>query len=280
MTIALVLGGGGVAGIAWEVGVLLGLTEAGLDLSSPDLVVGTSAGSVVGAQLRLGRAIPDLYDAQLAPPVGEVVRDYDRDEMMTRYLEALEGADDPRTARARIGRLALDADTPSEAMRREIISTRLGGADWPSGRLLVTAVDAESGEPTVFDADSGVHLVDAVAASCAVPGVWPPVTIGGRRYVDGGVRSLTAIDLAAGSSAVLCLAPMRSGPVNPLGPTLEEELEAVGTDRVHVVEPDVDSLAAFGSNPLDPATREPSARAGRRVGAAAAEAVRAIWAER
>jgi len=185
---ALVLGGGGVTGVAWELGLLAGLAELGVDLTDADLVVGTSAGSVVGADLASGVSLAELYEAQLAPPTGEIAAQLGL-KFIAKLSWAMFRSRDPVKARVRIGKMALASRTVSEADRRKVIAARLPAHDWPACRLLITAVDAESGEFTTFDAASGVGLVDAVGASCAVPGIWPPVTIGGRRYVDGGMRS-------------------------------------------------------------------------------------------
>ncbi len=272
---ALVLGGGGVTGIAWETGVLAGLAEAGVDLGTADVVVGTSAGSVVGAQLRGGAALATLYATQLAAPAGETAaRLRFIDLALFLALSLWPGSDE--SARARIGRMAVRARTTGEAERRRVIESRLGDPPWPGRRLLITAVDAETGEPRVFDRESGVRLVDAVAASCAVPLVWPPVTIGGRRYVDGGVRSATNADLAVGCDRVVVLAPItvalrRSGRISV-------QLGSLGAGvRSVVLTPDAAARKAIGRNVLSPATRAPSARAGRDQGLAAADSVRAVW---
>jgi NTE family protein len=139
--------------------------------------------------------------------------------------------------------------------------------------LLVPVVDAASGDRRVLDRASGVDLVDAVAASSAVPGVWPPVTIEGSRYIDGGVWSLTNTDLASGHDRVLVLAPI-------VDPALEAEITGLGPDvRVEVVCPDAASIEAFGTDVLDPANREPSARAGHAQGPAEAGRVRHLLAD-
>ena len=265
---ALVLGGGGITGIAWEVGVLAGLADAGLDVTGADLVVGTSAGSVVGAQVSCGADLAAMYQRQLAPP------DAGRPARMTRAALARYGWARLRSRgrdaefRRRVGALALAAEragaTPTEQERLDVIGARLASREWPQRPLLVTAVHAATGEFVAFDRDSGVPLVHAVAASCAVPGVYPPVTIGGRRYVDGGIRSPTNTDLAQGCERVVVLAPVPRG----LGPM---------TGRVAVVTPDAASRAAIGRNVLDPAARAPSARAGRAQAAAVAEQVAAAW---
>jgi NTE family protein len=142
--------------------------------------------------------------------------------------------------------------------------------------LIVTAVDASTGEFVTFDRHSGVDLIDAVAASCAVPGVWPPVTIGSSRYIDGGVRSVVNLDLAADCDLVVVLAPSVMGFG---GSVLDQaaELRQTGV-TVEVIAADDASLAAFGPNVLDPATREPSLIEGRRQGAEVVEHLRLVWA--
>lgn len=276
---ALVLGGGGIAGIAWEIGLLAGLAEHGVDLRSADLVVGTSAGSIVGTLLRGGRDLPELYAAQTGPAAApEPTPDFDATAMMSAFATALTGATGEQDARARVGGLALAAPTPPEAERRAIIAGRIGDAGWPAARLVVTAIDTADGAFRTFDADGGVPLLDAVAASCAVPGVWPPVTIDGHRYMDGGLRSVTNADLAAGCAKVLVVAPMRGFPDSPLGPDLDTEVATLRAQgQAHVVTADEASLQAFGSNPLDPATRRPSALAGRAQADAVWQEVARFW---
>ena len=206
-TRALVLGGGGVTGVAWELGMLHGLAEAGVDLSDADLVVGTSAGSVVAAQVTAGTELAELYERQLRSTGSEVTARM-RFGTMLRLAAASLGTRDAQEAGVRIGRLALAARTVPAAERRAIIASRLPVDAWPDRRLLITAVAADTGEFVAFDRDSGVSLVDAVAASCAVPGVWPPAVIDGRPYIDGGMRSPANVDLADGADRVVVLAPI------------------------------------------------------------------------
>ncbi|WMF04522.1 patatin-like phospholipase family protein [Micromonospora robiginosa] len=273
---ALVLGGGGVTGVAWELGLLAGLAERGVACDEADLVVGTSAGSVVGAQVCSGVPAAELYEAQLRPPRDEVPARLGLG-VLARWAWAGARGRDAARARARVGALALSARTPSEESRRAVIAARLPTAVWPARRLLVTAVDAASGEFVVFDAGSGVSLVEAVGASCAVPGVWPPVTIGGRRYVDGGVRSPVNADLAAGAERVVVLAPT-SAAVGPM-PRLSAQVAALRSAgaRVAVVAPDRAARAAIGRNVLDPTRRAASARAGFAQAAVVADEVAAVW---
>ena len=272
---ALVLGGGGVTGIAWETGLLAGLAEAGIDLTSADVVVGTSAGSVVGAQVSSGVALKDLYAEQLADPTGEIAAKMGATTTL-RFVAALLWPGDEQRARARLGRAALRARTVPESERRAVIERLLPSSSWPHRRLLITAVDAETGELKVFDRESGVPMPEAVAASCAVPLVWPPITIDGRRYIDGGVRSIANADLAAGCDRVVVLAPVtfalrRSTRIN-------SQLASLGAGiRSVVVGPDAEARKAIGGNVLDPAHRVGSARAGHAQAAGVAESVAAVW---
>jgi len=277
---ALVLAGGGVAGISWELGVLRGLADADPALAerilAADLVVGTSAGSSVGAQITSGTGLDELYANQLRPESAELDVDVDQGALFASLTQALAGAADPAEAGRRLGALALAATTVDPAARLAAIDARLPAKQWPDGRrLMLPAVDADSGELTVFTRESGVALVDAVAASCAVPGVWPPVAIGGRRYIDGGARSMTNADLAAGAARVLIIQPALAGAAQPWG-SLEAEIAALAPAAVHVISADQASMDAFGTNALSPATRPASARAGRAIGLAEAAAVAAL----
>lgn len=267
---ALVLGGGGVAGIAWLTGVLAGLADEGADVTDAGLLIGTSAGSVVAAQVAGGTPLAELYERQADPglqnreaaPPGV----HEFAEIWTRLASEL---DDRAELRRAIGARALAARTVPEDERRAVIAGRLPVHAWPARPLLVTAVNALTGKLRVFDRESGVEMVDAVAASCAVPMIWPTVTIDGVRYMDGGVRSAVNLDLAEGCGRVLALAPMDDG-------TLDEQVAGM-SGKVEVVRPDEASVAAFGTDPLSPSSRTPSAEAGRAQGRAVAAAVAAFW---
>ncbi|MET0418804.1 MAG: patatin-like phospholipase family protein, partial [Actinoplanes sp.] len=181
----LVLGGGGVTGVAWEIGLLLGLAERGADLGDADLVIGTSAGSVVGAQLLTGVPLEKLFEAQLAPASSEVAAKMGAGFLASWIVAAL-WPGEPAKGRAWLGRQALKKKTLPEEERRRVIAHRIKTSEWPETPLVITAVEAETGAARTFDRNSGVDLIDAVAASCAVPLVWPPHTVNGVRYIDGG----------------------------------------------------------------------------------------------
>jgi len=269
---ALVLGGGGIAGIAWMTGLLAGLADAGQDVTGADLVIGTSAGSVVAAQLGSGLPLDDLYARQADPALQspEIPVSFDMEQFGAQYDASTTGTMSAQDLLRAAGAFAVAATTVPEAARWDVIAGRLPSHEWPQRPIRIVAVDCESGATEVFDADSGVRLVDAVAASCAVPGIWPPVTIGGRRYMDGGARSVDNADLAEGAARIIVVSPfgMETQISTPMPlPDVVARLRDTGA-HVTVIEPDEASRAAFGANPLDPATRQPAAEAGRAQGQA------------
>ncbi|MEV7511359.1 patatin-like phospholipase family protein [Streptomyces sp. JL4002] len=275
---ALVLGGGGLTGIGWECGILHGLARAGVDLTTADLVVGTSAGSVVGAQLTSGLlTAQELYERQLGDASGETVARLGAGTLARFALAMARSRGDAAAYRRRVGAMALAADTGAEAERRKVLAARLVSHDWPGRRLVVTAVDALTGELEAFDRESGSGLVDAVSASCAVPGVWPPVTVGGRRFVDGGIRSATNADLAAGHERVVVIAPITLGSRLVPSPAAQAaRLRAAGA-KVLLITPSAAARKAFGRNVLDPARRDPAARAGLAQAAGHVAEAAAVW---
>ena len=150
------------------------------------------------------------------------------------------------------------------------------GKPWPEGRLWVTAVDAVSGTSVVFDERSGVPLERAVAASCAVPGVFPAVEVGGRRYVDGGLRSIANADLARGHDRVVVISPY------PVAPNLRDLPQAQvralrPRSRTHLVIPDAHDLLAMGVDPLDMSRGGDTFDAAREHGQRIAERVGNVW---
>jgi NTE family protein len=273
---ALVLGGGGVTGVAWETGLIAGLAELGIDLAAADVIIGTSAGSVVGADLASGQDPEALYQAQLEPPPPEPPARISW-RTAARLVWVMGTSRDPVRARVRIGHWALASRTMPEADRRKVFEDRLPVSDWPARALKVTAVDARTGEFVVFDSSGEAGLVDAVGASCAVPGVWPPVTIGNRRFVDGGMRSVANADQAAGYERVVIVAPIAQGLGHMTGPGRQAAALAASGSRVVLARPDRAAMRAIGRNVLDLSRRAAAARAGRAQAAAEAAAIRAVW---
>jgi NTE family protein len=225
---ALVLAGGGLAGIAWETGILRGIAdESPKALRESDVLIGTSAGSTVAAQLGSGLGLDALFDRQTAPSSAELTPRVGVDEITELFVTAMMT---PNTTTAeklqKIGAVALSTKTVTELVRREVIVHRLPSDDWPDRDLRITAIDTATGELVAFDRTSGVGLVDAVAASCAVPGVWPPVTIGDRRYMDGGVGSTVNLTLARDCEVAVALVPQGRSAPSPFGGGAAEDVNA------------------------------------------------------
>jgi NTE family protein len=294
MTRALVLGGGGPVGIAWESGLVAGLAQAGVDLGRADVTMGTSAGSFVGARLALGadpRTLADPIVADRIPggerrPAGAAGPPADLSKLMQLMGEAQSGLRNPAEARAEIGAFALAAQTMDEAAFIESFGrsfSTLPVDAWPDRGFACTAVDAETGAFQFWTKDSGVGVVRAVASSCSVPGIYPPVTLNGRRYIDGGMRSATNADMAAGHDLVLVIAVRLGAAGGALGERIaarfDEEIESLkhGGSTVVVVTPDEASVEAFGVNLMDFRRRPDAARAGLAQGLAYAADLKALW---
>lgn len=284
-TRALVLGGGGPVGIGWEAGMLRGLADRGIHLAKADLIVGTSAGSVVGTQLALGVSPTEIYDKQLdrvdnaAPSSGGTL---DMEALVEIGKLWIGGAEVTRDVRAKIGALAVKAQTGDEKSWTESIKRSLGSTNWPGKRLVITGVDVENGEFVTWDASADAPLPLAIAASCAVPGILPPVTIDGRRFMDGGLRSVSNADLAEGYDRIVVLAPSGSAETpydHYTRRQLDSEVESLRArgSQVEVAMPDAEAVAAYGPNRMDPAALRPAAEAGFRQAGAAADGIRAVW---
>jgi NTE family protein len=261
---------------------VLGISDespaAGEALLNSVVLLGTSAGSTVVAQIASGSSPAELFARQVSPASAEIDPGVGIEGITELFLAAMSDPDATLTQRRqRIGAVALAAQTVTEPVRRQVIAQRLPAHDWPDRELLVTAIDTATGELVVFDRNSGVELVDAVAASCAVPGAWPPVTIAGRRYMDGGIGSTINLRLADGCSSAVVLVPAGESAPSAFGEGAAAEIDAFTAPALAVFA-DEDSLAAFGPNPLDPRCRPACAQAGRRQGRREAAAVAAFLA--
>jgi NTE family protein len=291
---ALILGGGGPVGIAWEAGVLAALAEAGVDVGLADAIAGTSAGSVVGAHLALGHTPAEVaaeWGRPLRPaPKGRTQKDRSASPGLTALVETMRDAmrqdrTGPELA-AKLGAFALAAATIDEAAFLDEfapLARAACGAAWPE-RFSCTALDAASGSFTVWDARAGVDLTRAVASSCAVPGVYPPITLCGRRFMDGGVLSPTNAHLAHGHARVLVLSVTEvflAPAAHRLGreTALEREVAALraGGARVEVIQMDLEAGRALGAHLLSPAHRHQGLEEGLRQGRFDAARVRALW---
>jgi NTE family protein len=285
MTRALVLGGGGPVGIGWESGLAVGLAEAGVVLRDADLIVGTSAGSAVGARLALGLDLAATAGTAGGPlPVRAAV---DLEGVMAAWARAAAGAQTPEAARVGLGQIALAADTVPEDDFVAVFA-EVADSGWPAS-FRCTAVDVLTGALQVWDQSSGVPLPRAVASSCSVPGIFPPITIDGARYMDGGMRSPTNADLAAGHGAAIvvsCMAlALPEGMSDPtfdaMSAQLEAELSAVRDSgaALEVVGPGPEFLdiSGWGANLMNPALTADAYQAGLRQAAVEAERLRSVW---
>ena len=285
-SLALVLGGGGAGGNAWEIGLIAGLTDAGFDVAeAADVVIGTSAGATAAAQVRSGTSPADLLAAVLTqqPPTPQQHRERTPSLPMGTVFERMRAISATATSavdlQRAMGAFGLESDAILESgaqQRRAVVAARLTLREWPQRPMIVTCVNAHTGELVAFDAGSGVDVIDAVAASTALPGLVPTVEINGVRYIDGGVRSADNADLAMGYTNVVVLSPLggrttiAEGQFEGLrrepewGTDLPSQVERLrrGGSNVVVITPDDESRAAMGINQMDPSSRIPAARAG------------------
>lgn len=285
---ALVLGGGGPVGIAWELGLAAGLEEGGVRIAQASRIIGTSAGSFAGAALASGRPAEGLVRAQVAqaqrasearasdakpsqvPDLGPLMR------FMARRPPDREM---PAELCAEIGAFALAAKTMSEdAFIASFGSVTSAGERWPHG-FACTAVDAVDGSFHLWEETSGVDLGRAIASSCSVPGIFPPISIRGRRYIDGGMRSATNIDLAKGFERVLVIAVLSNLAIDMMRAGIQREIDVLkaGGAKVELIVPDANCLAAFGNNLMDASRRGDVALAGVAQGKVEAERIAAFW---
>jgi NTE family protein len=271
---ALVLGGGGVVGTAWMAGLASGLRREKVDLADADLIVGTSAGAIVGTMLATGQDL-DSLDAPARPAdQGHSAPKADPGRVTEVFTLLGDAGLEPADARRRVGRLALAAETITEQAHIAGMSTLITAREWPDRELLITAVDIETGELKVWDRAGGAPLPTAVASSCAMPGIFPPITINGRQYMDGGIVSGTNADVATDADVLVVVEPLAH--LFPREP-LEREIAATGADTVITINPDQAALDAFGPDLGDWAAWQPACQAGIRQAATTAERVRAAW---
>jgi NTE family protein len=289
---ALVLSGGGPVGIAWELGLAAGLKQQGVDLGRAELIVGTSAGSVVGSLIALGRDL-DAELERFRSRMTDVSSDMteratsmgDRLGKMMTVLQKAYTSEAPEQERlAEVGAFALETETTSEDRFVSSFDYTVDERGWPD-RFACTAIDAADGTFHVWDADAGVPHMRAVASSCAVPGVFPTIEIGGRRYFDGGIRSITNADLAAGAGRVLVvtIVSIPAGSTDPRAVRVRARREAEDKAIIDAggtpltVAPDEDARATIGVNLMDPSAAPAAAVAGVEQAARVADTVRDFW---
>jgi NTE family protein len=290
MTRAVVLGGGGPVGIGWECGLAVGLAEAGIDLGGADLIVGTSAGSVVGAGLALKLDLAATAESVSQPLPLNAGGGAGLDAMMAVLAGALARGLAADELRAELGALALTTSTVAEdEFVGAPVFAQASDRDWPAS-FRCTAVDTGTGRFQVWDEAADVPLPRALASSCSVPGVFPPVTINGTRYMDGGMRTPLNADLAAGHDAVIVVSCMMlslpagmSDPVfDALSAEIGAELAAIrdsgGALEVVAPGPEFLEVSGWGASLMDPGRVAPAYQSGLRQAAVEAGRLRAVWA--
>ena len=263
---ALVLGGGGLVGGAWELGVLSGLRERGLGRA--EFVLGSSIGSIVGAAVCAGA--PEESFLRPAAALGPVLDAYLGRVDPTLMAQIMgRGFGLKEAERATIGGFAARADSGPESEFIDHVATLLPGDAWPPG-LAVAAVAIDDGEFVIWNERSGVPLARAVAASCAGPGVFPPVEVDGRRYLDGGIRSPTNADRAVGHERVVVITAVMDTEFREL---LDQEASLLRTAgaKVFVLVPDEASSSAIGTDAFDVSHLDSALIAGRRQAQSATE---------
>ncbi|MBV9818351.1 MAG: patatin-like phospholipase family protein [Solirubrobacterales bacterium] len=291
----LVLGGGGVLGEAWMMGVLAGIEDAGeVDLRDCETFVGTSAGAIVAAHLASGRS--PLRPSHVNTELGRAGAAPSRGLGVAAVAAARRAGQAAVAASAQFAPLALGAAAPGGAMVRAVLlrglsrppdtldelHRRVADSDARfDGRLRVAAVDRGTGRRVVFGSPRSprASVADAVTASCTVPWLFAPVRIGEREYVDGGVWSPTNLDAAPAGrgTQVLCLNPSASlGTDHALLAVVRRvSRSAVAIEslalrrrgaRARVIAPNAECAEAMGTNFMDSEARVPVLAAGYRQG--------------
>jgi NTE family protein len=284
-TRAVVLGGGGTVGVAWQTGLLTGLREAGIDLAGASAIMGTSAGALVGVLLASGRDVTDALAVLAA--VGQKVDFKSLTAGSESFLDASRQAahaDDPQQALRAIGAAAQQATTAlTEDDYLGLLDT-FDGAAWPAG-FRCTAINTDTGELVVWDEASGVPLLHAVAASCVVPMLFPTVTIDGARYMDGGILSHLNATATPPSDVLVVLSCLPIG--SPGGAvdttrsasTIRANAEVARlrkTTRLVAVEPDFSDIEA-PVKMLDPQIAGRALHIGKRQAEREAATIRTVW---
>jgi NTE family protein len=266
-----VLGGGGIWGVAWMTGIIIGLAERGIDLTQARGFIGTSAGSIVGSQVAHGESPAELF-ARQTEPAKQPSQHPEPNSGLAQLMGLIQLQWENPDARTRaIAELAWKTESNGTLESQAEIAERLGvpSNDWPARALSITAIDLATCELGVFNAESGIGLIEAVAASCAVPGVRPPVPLKGRLYMDGGLwRNAENAHLARGERSVVILSPF--GARMPAAPqSLHSDIEELrqSGSQVALIAADAEALSTLSAvGPLDRATRMPAAKAGRAQG--------------
>jgi NTE family protein len=285
---ALVLGGGGSVGRAWQTGLAAGFACVGIRLSNADLIVGTSAGAIVGAEIALRKEMNDFLPTPAPASLSHAPAS--RSEGIQQLMAAIGRvavSADPERELIKIGEFALSAQVPTEeaALARPNLAG-VAGQPWPPN-FQATTVSTRTGRLHVWNAASEVSLQQALAASSALPGVWPPITIGSDRYMDGGVRSTLNADIANGYNRVVVVS-CRSLTIDDVEDpraastrALLTELDALreSGSRVEIIAPDAEFVALTnnGASLLNSFLEPDAFDMGKRRAVEEAARIREVW---
>lgn len=292
MKLGLVLGGGGLIGMGYHAGALKALDDFGIDPAAADVIVGTSAGSVMGAYLAAGWTPDDFVDyahgrhpdvakeannngvPSVFIPLYSNVRERIARSIGSAFAVASSRGYVNKLTRGRMPGSILRQTFPAGLFSTTETRLRLQedlSVEWPDRAVYLCAADLYTGERVAFGHPDAPEapFPDAVLASTAIPGIFPPVKIGERQYVDGGIVSATSLDLAveAGCDAIVCIAPLgyrnEGGVAEPKlwGPMLMRSLFARSLKRevndarekdipVLVIRPWASDLAELGTNSM------------------------------
>ena len=190
---ALVLGGGSSFGIGWELGYLAGLASAGFDLEQFDYILGTSAGSHVGALVASKKKWQDIYTEYIENRQEEQRPEIDSLAVFGRYAAIAKEAKTPEQWVDLQTDYAKETDTCHYTVHLANVEKKYGKLNWGKS-LHITTVDVETNERIVWDNQSGVTLSQAICASSSLPGLWPPIEINNQLYCDGGLYSMENAD--------------------------------------------------------------------------------------
>lgn len=286
---ALILGGGGVVGVAWHSGLIAGLKEGGVDLSLADIIVGTSAGSYVGAKLAAGHSFESEFETSSAVEetdqvLAEMNSNLDMESMIKVFKIWMQQETMSQACLQTIGGLAKVAKTMDEALWIMGSGSATEVDDWPDVDLRITTVDVDSGELVIHTKHNEAPLHHAVAASCSIPGVFPPITIGSAQFMDGGIRSGTNADLVLDDKpdVAMIIAPIceQTAVFGALAErTMNQEVEQLKSQgtKVITVLPSQTEIAIFGNNLLDATRRDAARKAGYERGLQLAEGDAVPW---
>ena len=275
---ALVLGGGGITGIAWESGVLAALIENGMKISQIDKIFGTSAGAFVGAVLSNNQDMKSYYH-YLNENKDPNEQTKLKKEVYEMWRQAyIQGGNNQESIGRLLGEM-IDQVQPVISMkeRKKAIAKRLNDSKWTS-QLVITAINARTGQLETINQQIGMDLIDSVAASEAVPGLWPHVTMNGKDYIDGGMVSSTNACLAKDFKQILIIAPLTQK-IGKLPNVFDDEITLSNTSDVYTITPDEFSKSIIGDNIYDASVIIEVGNAGYEQGKRLAKEIKALMPE-